>query len=303
MHLSQRILSAFLLFHSHLTIISFMITRRCSSYIKTHISHGSTARFAHSAQFPHFRTTISSFPKNFPQISPHSKLFFLGSCFSEHISSILWEKYLLDVTSNPQGILFNPLSLCRCLEEIIAGTALQDEDFIQDEQSGLWYHWDCHSDLVGQSKDAVKRTIKEQRTIGQQTLKDANIVFITFGTAKVYSLKSSGRVVANCHKQSNALFTSRFLGVEEIVEQCTRSLDLLLTLNPSVKVMRPFPIPVKLSLTRSICRCRWCSPCPPCVTPEKESSRTHGLKQLYCVPCTRLSIRCPAPFISLPLRS
>ena len=42
-------------------------------------------------------------------------------------------------------------------------------------------------------------------------------MILTFGTAWVYELRSTGEIVANCHRQPTALFRRRRLTVEEIV--------------------------------------------------------------------------------------
>ena len=44
-------------------------------------------------------------------------------------------------------------------------------------------------------------------------------MIVTFGTAWVYRLKENGRVVANCHKQHQSLFSREMLSIEEIVER------------------------------------------------------------------------------------
>ena len=55
------------------------------------------------------------------------------------------------------------------------------------------------------------------RRAGASALREADRVILTFGTAWVYELRSTGEIVANCHKQPAELFRRRRLTVEEIV--------------------------------------------------------------------------------------
>jgi len=52
-------------------------------------------------------------------------------------------------------------------------------------------------------------------------------LIITLGTAKVHVLKASGAVVNNCHKQAHALFSSRLLGVDEVVGSLGKAIEML----------------------------------------------------------------------------
>ena len=60
---------------------------------------------------------------------------------------------------------------------------------------------------------------------------------LTFGTAWVYEQKHTGRIVGNCHKQPDKLFTRRLLSVEEIVVEYFDLLKMLQELNPNLKVL------------------------------------------------------------------
>ena len=61
-----------------------------------------------------FRTEIRIAPLSV-RIGYENRLLALGSCFAEHISGRL-SGARFRITSNPSGILFNPLSLAATLE-------------------------------------------------------------------------------------------------------------------------------------------------------------------------------------------
>jgi hypothetical protein len=70
-----------------------------------------------------------------------------------------------------------------------------------------------------------------------QKLKDASILFLTFGTAHVFKSKDSGKVVSNCHKIPSSRFDFALMSVEEIATTLSQSLESLWAINPTVKIV------------------------------------------------------------------
>ena len=80
----------------------------------------------------------------------------LGSCFSEHIGERM--RHLgYDVLVNPYGTLYNPISICDTLKDL-----LLDEQHRPDytpyiiERDGLYYSLRHHSAIYGESLDEVQ---------------------------------------------------------------------------------------------------------------------------------------------------
>src|ERR1700744_974776 len=66
----------------------------------------------------------------------------IGSCFTEHISDRL-QQHKFKVLSNPNGILFNPLSVASSLDGYLEERQYNPgELFYQNE---LWNSWDHHT--------------------------------------------------------------------------------------------------------------------------------------------------------------
>jgi hypothetical protein len=59
-----------------------------------------------------------SFSKSEHNLNFNSPCFFIGSCFSDNISTMLSHRKF-PVLSNPSGILFDILSIERCIEDIV----------------------------------------------------------------------------------------------------------------------------------------------------------------------------------------
>lgn len=62
-------------------------------------------------------------------------------------------------------------------------------------------------------------------------------LLLTWGTTFVYQQRETGRIVSNCHKQPEKLFTRRMLTVDEIVDEYTRFLKELRNQNSTLKVL------------------------------------------------------------------
>lgn len=173
-----------------------------------------------------FRTTIELKP--FDRRIDHSQtILSLGSCFASNVAERL-SRAKFCVISSPTGILFNPESIAATLDRFDAvargdnGALPAAEDLAYGNER--WFSYDFHSDFS--ATDATDALVAMQEAVrhGAQTLKDAQVVIITFGTAFVFRHKQSGDVVANCHKQPQTLFQREMMSAEQIA---TRYISLM----------------------------------------------------------------------------
>jgi len=160
-----------------------------------------------------FRTEISLQPLA-DGIDHSAKIFALGSCFAENISERL-QRAKFSVTTNPFGVLFNPLSIAGAIERLADTRAFAVCD-IREGKEGF-FSFDAHSSLDGKTQTEIFANLNQAVAQGSKALHEADWVILTFGTAWVY--ERDGRVVANCHKQPAKEFERRRLSVEEIVER------------------------------------------------------------------------------------
>ncbi len=186
-------------------------------------------------------------PKPFvSKISHQHQLFLIGSCFTENIGSKL-KQLKFSVLENPNGILFNPISIVKSLDSYIDNRQYSEEDlFYQNE---CWNSWEHHSRFSHPDKDTCLQMINQSQQAAHQFLKTTNWLFITVGSAFVYKLQTAasysplgdgggdGVVVANCHKVPTDKFAKKLLSPEEVETAFKTVLEKIVAFNPSVKII------------------------------------------------------------------
>lgn len=137
----------------------------------------------------------------------------LGSCFSDEIGRQMEERKM-QVTCNPFGTLYNPLSIANAIHM----TELPE----LVEHDGLWHSMAHHGSFSRATKEEAEKAVAESIETMQRALEEATVVIVTFGTAWVYELSAISHqpsvIVGNCHKMPEKWFSRRRLTVEEIVE-------------------------------------------------------------------------------------
>lgn len=181
-----------------------------------------------------FRTTFPTPPAPFG-IAHADRVLMVGSCFTENIGvRLVGQKFPALV--NPFGIVYNPVSIARSLERLLAG----DRPFSAGElvfQAGLWHGWECHGRLSGPERDEVLARLNATYQAASDFLKKTNRLLLTLGTAEVFALRETGEIVANCHKAPAALFAERRLSVAETVAALETALQNLKTRLPDLQVV------------------------------------------------------------------
>ncbi len=173
--------------------------------------------------------------KPFPfKISYTDKILFIGSCFSEEIGNKM-TSLKFDVLQNPNGILYDPISITDSLFSYIENKPFDKENLF--ELNGLWHSWKHHSSFSGISKKEVLNKIETPIKQAHLFLKEAKILIITFGTAFNYQLKNNFNNVANCHKAPANWFIKTLLPAEEIKADLLSAISALELFNPELKII------------------------------------------------------------------
>ena len=180
-----------------------------------------------------FRTVVE-IPESRTKLDYETGSMWIGSCFTENIGSRLKElKFPHEV--NPFGILYNPASINNSLKILTDGRMFTEKDLRYG--NGLWYSFSHHSSYSHPERDACLERINESITRAAGMLKKAKLLFITFGTARVFQLKENGEIVSNCHKIPASHFDRVLLDVEEIVESYSSLINRLKEFSPDLRIV------------------------------------------------------------------
>ena len=154
----------------------------------------------------HYEFPIKKIPV---PLTHYHKTLMIGSCFTENIGNLL-KSYCFTILDNPNGILFNPISVVEAIDSYINQKQIVESDlFLLNE---TWHSWKHHSRFSGTTSVEAVAKINASTTAAGQFLKTANHLFITLGSAWVYRLNDAadgevGTVAANNHKAPSAWFT------------------------------------------------------------------------------------------------
>ena len=180
-----------------------------------------------------FLTNIDIKPLPLPITYQH-QLMLTGSCFTEHIGNNLAE-LKFQVLQNPNGILFEPLSVCRSLVSYIQNKQYKEADLFNYNE--LWQSWDHHSRFSQPDKEICLRLINTSQTAAHHFIKDADWLIITLGSSFAYKLYKDNRFVANCHKAPAQWFEKILIPIDEQIATLDNTIHQLFHFNPKLKII------------------------------------------------------------------
>ena len=178
-----------------------------------------------------FRTEIEA-QESDVRINYQSKILTLGSCFSDSIGQRLADsKFKVEV--NPFGTLFNPLSIFELMELSLERSEILDAATLK--RDGYYLNYKFHSSFRAKTKDTLHKRMEEALSQVAQQLREADVIFITLGTAWVYQQLKTHMLVANCHKTPQKEFSRKLLAAEEIVPAFFNLKEIINQHNPHVQ--------------------------------------------------------------------
>ena len=158
----------------------------------------------------------------------------MGSCFSDNIGAKM-RSAMMRVMINPFGTLYNPLSIADAVQRLITGEAIAGNTLFS--HNGVWNSYQFHSRYSLPDKQAAIDAMNSRIAQGQAALKTCSALIITLGTAMVYRLRSTGEVVANCHKVPQHEFTRQMATMQQMSQALMQIVTSFHKLNPTAKVI------------------------------------------------------------------
>ena len=173
-------------------------------------------------------------PKQDNLIDYSHQLFLMGSCFADNIGNKL-KQFKLNTTLNPNGILFNPISIAVAIESYINSSEINSEDVVFNND--LYHSLNHHGSYSDTDKNALINSINRSIKNAHNALKKCDYLIITFGSSNVYVYNNTNSVVANCHKLPQSDFTKEQLQPGEIINHYHQLIDQLKSFNPKLNII------------------------------------------------------------------
>jgi len=143
--------------------------------------------------------------------------------------------YKFRALQNPFGVLFHPIAI-----ETLVSKSIREAQFTREDlfiHNGRWHCFDAHSELSDVSKEDVLRKLNAGLRTTRQQINTSTHIIITLGTAWVYRNRTSGAIVANCHKVPQKEFSKELLSVENITKRLGDILGLIESVNPQAQII------------------------------------------------------------------
>ena len=184
------------------------------------------------------------------KLSYKDRILLVGSCFTEHIGNSLGE-LKFSTLQNPNGILFDPASVCKSLVSYIRNKQYKEDDlFFLNE---VWNSWDHHSRFSNTNMQECLRIINESQQKAHEFLKKVDWIIITLGSSFYYLLDKAvpcyqtvskasplgGGLVgaANCHRAPAQWFNKHLMGIDEIISVLDNCYHQLIQFNPKLSII------------------------------------------------------------------
>lgn len=175
-----------------------------------------------------------SIKPNLNIINTSNSIFCIGSCFAENIAEKLLE-FKFKTILNPNGIVFNPLAIFSQLNQYLENKKTNEFDLVQHD--GLWHSLLHHGKFSGANKVQVVEQINQSTLLAHETIKNADYLMITFGSAWVYQYLPTNIFVSNNHKLDGKLFEKSLLNAADLKTEFDLFYQKLKQVNPTIKLI------------------------------------------------------------------
>lgn len=167
------------------------------------------------------------------KISHRDTILTIGSCFAVELHARL-SQAKFECACNPNGILFNPMSISKALNSYLNKTLIKSDELILND--GIYCSLN-HQYAELDEKDVLTESINSNTENYHDYLKSVKFLIITFGSAFVYRHIKTNQIVANCHKLPQQEFKKELLSVENIVAEYKLLFEKLKTINPNLNII------------------------------------------------------------------
>lgn len=174
-------------------------------------------------------------------------LLLMGSCFAQAMGDQLREDQFR-VLINPFGIVYNPVTMAVQLELLMGSDSSRlPEPYFDGELHHSLLH---HGSFSSPDRVEMLKRIDEHFRRGQEALRQARMLILTWGHTDVFYEKDSNLPVANCHKRPSDHFHQEVATLDQLLpiwraciqklKKFNANLIILLTVSPVRYLRRGF---------------------------------------------------------------
>jgi hypothetical protein len=196
--------------------------------VEQYSNHPATTR---QGGFSFTSATIPDYPF---RITYRDASLWIGSCFTSNIGEAM-KLLRFHCEVNPFGALYNPASILAVLKMLMEKRLLSSGNLFEFNE--LWSSFCFHSSFSDIDKSKALAKMNRQLSVASDRLYCCRYLFITFGTAYIFRLKTSGEIVGNCHKLPAENFVHECLSIDEIVRQYTGFINEIAEILPEMKIV------------------------------------------------------------------
>lgn len=140
-----------------------------------------------------------------------------------------------DVTANPYGTLYNPLSISKALKSIAHKEKNDAYNFIKNQ--GVYYSWLHHGSISAMSEEEIKSKTDTINLDSFSPLQKCHYLFVTLGSSWAYRHKKTRTLTANCHKVASDQFEKVLISSDETVLSFEGTIQAIKEINKDVKIV------------------------------------------------------------------
>lgn len=168
-----------------------------------------------------------------PVANKWPSFYLMGSCFATNQYKKL-KNDAFSVTSNPYGIIYNPVSMATLLYRIVNQKMYAEEDFIQHTK---FFSLEHHGDYKYDSLQEALEKSNEVLTQSHLELTKANVIVLTFGTSLVFHHLQLQKIAGNCHTLPNKDFEVLQLHFETVKNTIQNSIKTIRKINQAAHIV------------------------------------------------------------------
>ena len=180
-----------------------------------------------------FRTVVKC-GESSDKICYDTSMMMLGSCFAQNLGERM-KQLKFNIIINPFGVVYHPAPIARNLERIITGIPYTLCNLQKNNE--LWCSFDHHGRFSHTDDNVCLNQLNSELQLAHKQLAQCKWLFVTFGTAWAYRLKTTGIIVANCHKFPSSDFRRIRFNVDEIYDIWAETISKLRKFNPDLKIV------------------------------------------------------------------